>query len=451
MIKRIANSYIRFIQKYLPSPFTIAFGLTGICILLALLFTKPTEVGVASYSIAIFDFWGKGIWGLLAFTAQMMLILVLGHTIALSKPANFVINQLLQLCTNNARAAFVVTLFTVISGYVNWGLGLIFGAVLARQVFEYTRIKNIQLNYPLIGACGYTGMMVWHAGLSGSAPLTVAQSGHSLVGQMGVLPLSETLFSTMNIAVFICTLVVLPLLAYLLGSTTYNNFKIIEKEPEPSAIKEAKQPVGAEKLDHVSFIGYFVGAMIVLYWSYSLLSNPNPLNYLGLDTINLLFFGLALLSHGSIQSFLNAIDEAIKGSAGILIQFPLYAGIMGIMAHSGLLTLAAQFLVEKATATTFPLFGFMSSALVNILIPSGGGQWQIQGPILIEAAQNLNVSLSKTTMSLAYGDQLTNMLQPFWALPLLSITQLKAKDILPYSLLFMLAGVFIYGICLLIF
>jgi short-chain fatty acids transporter len=189
----------------------------------------------------------------------------------------------------------------------------------------------------------------------------------------------------------------------------------------------------------------------VLYWSYSLLSNPNPLNYLGLDTINLLFFGLALLSHGSIHSFLNAIDEAIKGSAGILIQFPLYAGIMGIMAHSGLLTLAAQFLVEKATATTFPLFGFMSSALVNILIPSGGGQWQIQGPILIEAAQNLNVSLSKTTMSLAYGDQLTNMLQPFWALPLLSITQLKAKDILPYSLLFMLAGVFIYSICLLIF
>jgi short-chain fatty acids transporter len=453
MIKTLTNSYIRFIQKFLPSPFTIAFGLTGICIVLALLFTKPNEVGVASYSLTIFDYWGKGVWGLLEFTAQMMLILVLGHAIALSRPALHLINRLMSLCTSNSKAAFVVTLFTVLSGYINWGLGLIFGAILARQVFEYSKDKNISINYPLIGACGYTGMMVWHAGLSGSAPLTVAQSGHSLVSQMGVLPLSETLFSSMNITVIISTIIVLPILAYLLGKSKTEKHNIEELALHNSGQLEPEQGAifGAERLDHKSLIGYFVGSMIVMYWLYSFFSNPNPLNYLGLNTINLLFFGLALLSHGTIYSFLKAIDQGIKGASGILIQFPLYAGIMGIMAHSGLLTLSAQFLVDQATAATFPLFGFMSSALVNILIPSGGGQWQIQGPILIEAAQNLQVSLGKTTMCLAYGDQLTNMLQPFWALPLLSITQLKAKDILPYSLIFMFAGIIIYGMCLLIF
>lgn len=452
MIKRIANSYVKFIQNYLPSPFTIALMLTGICIILALIFTKPNQTSVLSYSITIFDFWGKGIWDLLAFTAQMMLILVLGHTIALSQPANRLINRLMTLCTSNAKAAFVVTLFTVISGYINWGLGLIFGAILARKTFEFAAKNNIPLNYPLIGACGYTAMMVWHGGLSASAPLTIAQNGHSLESKMGIIPLSETIFSSMNITLIICTLIVLPLLAFILGKSDLTNTSVVYLLKNVETESEIK-PKGksAEQLDHLSIVGYFVGGMVILYWFYSFFMNSNPLNYLGLNTINLLFLGLALLAHGTISSFLGAVEEGIIGASGILIQFPLYAGIMGIMAHSGLLDLSARFFIEYANKTTFPFIGFISSALVNILIPSGGGQWQIQGPILIEAAQNLNVDLGKTTMSLAYGDQLTNMLQPFWALPLLSITQLKAKDILPYSLLFMIAGFFIYGVCLLIF
>ena len=127
-----------------------------------------------------------------------------------------------------------------------------------------------------------------------------------------------------------------------------------------------------------------------------------------------------------------------------MIQFPLYAGIMGIMKYSGLLEVFADFFIQMSNHDTFPFFAFVSSAVVNVLVPSGGGQWQVQGPILIEAAQTLNVSSAKTVMALAYGDQITNMLQPFWALPLLGITGLKAKDILPYSLLFMIAGTILF-------
>ena len=148
---------------------------------------------------------------------------------------------------------------------------------------------------------------------------------------------------------------------------------------------------------------------------------------------------------------MKAIDKAIGGASGILIQFPLYFGIMGIMKSSGLVTDISAFFVEVSNDTTYPIFTFISAGLVNIFVPSGGGQWAVQGPIIVQAASDLGISLPKRSMALAYGDQLTNMLQPFWALPLLGITELKAKEILPYTIFLMLIGTLIYISGLLIF
>ena len=147
----------------------------------------------------------------------------------------------------------------------------------------------------------------------------------------------------------------------------------------------------------------------------------------------------------------SAIKEAIGGSVGIIIQFPLYAGIMGIMKYSGLAAGVSYAFVNISTDLTLPIYAFLSAGIVNIFVPSGGGQWAVQGPIVVEAAQALNVPIQKVVMALAYGDQLTNMLQPFWALPLLGITQLKAKDILPYSGIILLVGLVIFITTLLIF
>ena len=141
---------------------------------------------------------------------------------------------------------------------------------------------------------------------------------------------------------------------------------------------------------------------------------------------------------------------AITGASGILIQFPLYFGIMGIMNHSGMVDIMSDFFVNISNETTFPIFTFISAGIVNVFVPSGGGQWAVQGPIIVQAATDLGISLPKSIMALAYGDQLTNMLQPFWALPLLGITGLKAKDILPYTLILFLAGglIFLTGLVL---
>jgi len=160
---------------------------------------------------------------------------------------------------------------------------------------------------------------------------------------------------------------------------------------------------------------------------------------------------LAIILHKNFSNFLNALEEAIKGTSGILIQFPLYFGIMGIMKSTGMVVMISDFFVSIATETTLPIFAFFSAGLVNIFVPSGGGQWAIQGPIVIESALKLGVPLPKAIMALAYGDQITNILQPFWALPLLGITKLKAREILPYTLILMVVGIVVYVLGLLLF
>jgi short-chain fatty acids transporter len=169
------------------------------------------------------------------------------------------------------------------------------------------------------------------------------------------------------------------------------------------------------------------------------------------NLINFLMLGLGIIFHGSFKRFINAVGESISDIAGILIQFPLYFGIMGIMSSSGMVTQISDFFVSISSATSLPIFTFFSAGLVNIFVPSGGGQWVVQGPIVVESALKLGVPLNKAIMALAYGDQITNMLQPFWALPLLGITKLKAKEILPYTLIAMLVGSFVYLIGLFLF
>ena len=186
---------------------------------------------------------------------------------------------------------------------------------------------------------------------------------------------------------------------------------------------------------------------------YLAISNPgfSELKFIDPNYLNFLLLGLAILLNGNITNFLHSLDKAIKGVGGILIQFPLYFGIMGVMSNSGMINDIAQFFISISNAVTYPLFTLISAGLVNLFVPSGGGQWYVQGPIVIQTAIEMKISLSKSIMALAYGDQLTNMLQPFWALPLLGITGLKARDILPYTLILMLVGFLVFSFALILF
>ena len=447
-------------KRFLPSPFTIAILLTMVTLACALIFGQFPE-GQNRFS-GVLQLWEKGIWnsGLLVFAYQMMLILVLGHVLVLSKPVERLILRLTGLVKNAAGAAAIVAMTTMFVSFFNWGLGLIFGAILARKVGEYAQENNIAINYPLIGACGYVGLMVWHGGISGSAPLKVAEeghlnelmrSGHDTVVNLRLpesISTAETIFSPSNLVIFSIVVVVISALSYVLGrkaQPTKTNLKVYRSKVITTDVGQ-----GADRLDRSRILAYAFGGITLLAFVAQYLPVLRTLNITP-NLLNFFMFGLALVMHGRFSSFLHALDEAIKGTSGILIQFPLYFGIMGVMTGSGLIGEVSAFFTTISTTTSLPLFTFLSAGLVNIFVPSGGGQWAVQGPLVLESALNLGVPLPKAIMALAYGDQLTNMLQPFWALPLLGITKLKAREILPYTVLFMLVGAMIYLLGLLFF
>ncbi|WP_046756350.1 short-chain fatty acid transporter [Kordia jejudonensis] len=457
---QITKAIETLFKRYLPSPFTIAVLLTLLTIVLATVFTKPETATVDAHFVQVLSYWEEGIWNssLLVFAYQMMLILVLGHVLVLSKPVNKLILKITKSVTNTTNAVVLVSVTTMLVAFFNWGLGLIFGAILARKVGEHAQKHQIPINYPLVGAAGYVGLMVWHGGISGSAPSKAAELGH-LQGLMNgmldanmmaqipeIIKSSSTIFSWWNLLLFAILLIVIPLTLSLISKKAApTELNLPDYEFENTAKENLE---GAEKLDHSNWFAIAFGALLLFVF---FLQYGSSLDSLSPNMLNFLMLGLAIILHGNFKSFLNAIEEAIKGTSGILIQFPLYFGIMGIMKSSGMVGMISDGFVSVATEVTLPIFTFFSAGLVNIFVPSGGGQWAIQGPIVIESALKLGVPLPKAIMALAYGDQITNMLQPFWALPLLGITRLKAKEILPYTIILMLVGslVYILGLVLL--
>lgn len=462
---------MKFLEKFeysfraiLPSPFSIAIILT--LLVFGLGYTVYDGNGILEYSSEISKAWENDLWNskLLAFAVQMMLMLILGHILALSKPVSWLLDKLVRLCTSNFKAIFFCAFFTILIALFNWGLGLIFGAIFARKIGEFASENKLSINYPLIAAAGYSGLMVWHGGISGSAPIKVSESGHlqNLAGNLldsqsleklpDLITYDQSIFSSMNIFVSFLLLTIVPLgLAFI---AKFFPSKIPNVERIHSKEEKTEPLLFAEKIDQKPFLAISFGVLILFYlltkvlqldaeqlWSFSFIS-PN--------FINLLLLGLGLLFHQNIKAFLKALDYAIGGASGILIQFPLYFGIMGIMKASGLIENISEYLISISNDFTFPLFTFFSAGLVNIFVPSGGGQWMVQGPIILKAALSLNVPISKAVMALAYGDQVTNMLQPFWALPLLGITRLKASQILPYTLICFVLGciVFVCGLIL---
>ncbi len=458
-----AQRFERVFHNLLPSPFTLAVILTFGVFGAAWFFFKPVDSSFASHGLDVVTYWYQGIWDapLLVFAFQMMLILVLGHVLALADPVDRFIQRVTKYCDTTTKAAVIVTVFCVILGLINWGLALVFGAIFARKIGEYAIKKGKQINYPLIGACGYTGMLVWHGGISGSSTIKVAEEGHlaSLMSgssiDLSTLPsvvgFGDTVFSSMNLSVSLALLLVLPFGAYAIAKNSLPSHYILRHFKKNESNKTAQGI--AEKLDFHPALSLIMGASALITAAVIATNSINSGNgnFINPNFINTAFLGFGLIAHGNLSRFAEALDEAISGASGILIQFPLYFGILGMMKGTGMVTEISAFFVSISNSTTFPLFTFLSAGLVNILVPSGGGQWMVQGPIIVEASQQMGIDLGKSIMSLAYGDQITNMLQPFWALPLLSITGLRARDILPFTLYFMVIATIVYVAALMIY
>ena len=450
MIRKMGDYFSRWAEKYMPDPFLFAILLTFLTLILGIVFTNNGPFDMAKY-------WHKGFWTLLTFSMQMCMILVTGYALATTKVVRKFIDMLADIPKTGSGAAFLVAFVAIVAAYINWGLGIIVGALMARQVALRGYEKKLPMHYPLLGAAGYAGLAVWHGGFSGSAPLLVATKGHFLAKEIGVVPVSDTLFSVLNIVVAVFLIIGLPFLFKLLSPSDPEKMVQIDKvipnvdellqESEEDASEKERRDTFASKLEHSIIISMLTGAigLVIIVWYFY--TKGFKLN---LNIVNFTFLFVGIILHKTPINYVRAISAGTKGCSGIILQFPFYSGIMGMMKFSGLIVIIAGWFVAISNQYTFPLFTFMSASLVNIFVPSGGGQWAVQGPVIVEAAKALNVSYPKAIMALAYGDQWTNLFQPFWALALLGLTGLKARQIMGYCMTVMFIGAVFFLIALLV-
>jgi short-chain fatty acids transporter len=425
MLHAMTNFFVRLVRKYLPQPFTLAVILSVIVYIMGMLIMKKSAHEMNQY-------WGKGFFSLYGFTMQMVLVLVTGHALASAPVIQRLLKALASIPKSPRGAVLFMAFVGCLTSYLNWAFGLIAGALVARELAKNNLGKG--LHYPLLVAAAYGGNVI--RGPSSSIPLVIATPGHFLEKLMGVVPVTETLYSSWNLIITIVLVITIPTIFYLMYPK--KNELVVEIDPKLLAeehIERKKETIDtpAQKMDNsiiltilVAFAG---GWMLYDYFS------KQPSFNLNLDILIMIFMVFGIIAHKTLAGYANAINNAVKTSGGIILQFPFYAGMMGMMGSSGLAKWLSDLFVSFSTANTLPLFTFWSAGILNIFIPSGGGQWAVQGPIMMQAAHEIGASSAKVAMALAWGDSWTNQIQPFWALPLLAIANLGIRDIMGYCLM----------------
>ena len=435
MFKKFTNGCVSVMNKYLPDPFLFAIILTFIVFAAGIGMTGQGPLDMMLH-------WANGFWGLLSFSMQMAMVLVLGNTMASAGVFKKGLRSIASTAQTPSRAIMITAFVSAVCCWINWGFGLVIGALLAKEIAK--QVKGV--DYRLLIASAYSGFVVWHGGMSGSIPLGIAAVGaDGVVANTGgvvtaAIPTSLTIFSPMNLTISAIIILGLPFVCRAMMPDKEHTIEVDAALLVEDAEKVYKIETPADKLEHSRIIWAIVLILGFAYIIYNIALNK--LNSLNLNFVNFIFMFAGILLHGNLKRYIDAFADSAKSCSGILLQFPFYAGIQGMMtgavAGVSLAGVISTFFVGIATTTTFPLFTFLSAGIVNFFVPSGGGQWAVQGPIMMPAGLEIGVPAAKTAMSIAWGDAWTNMIQPFWALPALGIAGLSAKDIMGYCVITLL-------------
>lgn len=422
MLSRLADRFSRLVQRFLPDAFVIAVLMTIIVLIIGLLMNplNPTIV---------LQGWGDGFWTYLAFTMQMVLLLMTGMTIASVPFVNQGLTKLAGIAKKPWQAYLLTFLVSAAAYYVNWGLAIVVGAIIAKEIAK----RNDQTHFPLLVASAYSATVLFAGGMSSSIGLTIATKDHFLEDVMGVIPTSETIFHSSTFIIFFALVISMSIFIVLLTPKKHiKSYATLMPEEESNQIIKRQEPdTPAIKLGKTPYLGLSIGAMGILYTFLAFAGGRD----LDLDIINIFFLSLGLFLHRSLNQFATAFGDVSKAISPLILQFPFYAGIIGILTSSGLGQMIIDGMTSFASPKTFNLFTYWAAGFVNLLAPSGGGQWALQGPLQIPAAVELGVDPGKTAMAVAWGDAWTNLIQPFWALPILSVVGLHIRDIMGYCIL----------------
>ncbi len=438
-LARVALRLTDWTERWVPDAFVFALVATLIVVVAGFTYTPSTLPQVV-------DAWGKGLWELIPFTLQMALVIITGHVLATSRPVGQVIRKMAAWPTTPRNAVALVAFFAMASSWLNWGFSLIFSAVLAREIAR----RVVGVDYRALAAASFLGLgSVWAQGLSGSAALQMASPGAlqpqireivALGGLVpgGLIPFSHTIFLWQSLFSVVVEILVVTTVMWLVTppagrGKTANDLGIALGESEMEPPVALANPTPGQWLEHSPILNWLIvllgGTYLVRYF----LQAGEPLNAINLNTVNLTFLLLGFLLHRTPARLMHAVQGATPAVWGVILQFPFYAGIAGIITTTHLSERIAHMFVSLSTPHSFPAIVAIYSAVLGVFVPSGGSKWVVEAPYVMAAAHELKVHLGWVVGSYDLGEALANLVQPFWMLPILGLFQLRARDVMGYT------------------
>jgi short-chain fatty acids transporter len=451
-LARIALVLTEWTERWIPDAFVFALLATLIVFAAALAATRATL-------FETIDAWGRGFWELIPFTMQMALVIITGHVLATSKPIGRIIRTLASWPRSPRAAVAMVTAFALVSAWFNWGFSLVFSAVLAREVAR--RVEHT--DYRALAAASFLGLgSIWAQGLSGSAALQMATQGalqpqiRDIVAAGGLVPggivsFQHTIFLWQSLLSVVVEIAVVTLVMWLatpppsrcrtardlgvdLGSGSDDSIAAVERSTADGSIVSPGQ-----WLEHSPLLSWLIVAIGAVYLVRYFAEAGEPLKALNLNILNLAFLMLGILLHRTPARLMRAVQEATPAVWGVILQFPFYAGIAGVITATHLNEMVAGAFVRVSTPATFPPLVALYSAVLGVFVPSGGSKWVIEAPYVMAAAHTLKVHLGWVVTSYDLGEALANLVQPFWMLPSLGLFRLGARDVMGYTFVVFIA------------
>ncbi|MCE4603577.1 MAG: short-chain fatty acid transporter [Aeropyrum sp.] len=443
----------------MPDPFIFAIILTIIAVVIDLILLRPFQyVGLyGTVEFIVYKAWYGGFWKLLTFSMQMTLILVTGYVIAYHPLVYRVLARIASLPQNTKQAAVLAAFVSILLSYLSWGLSLIGGAILAREIGRQAALTGKKIHYPVVVAAAYSGLgLTWHWGLTASAPLLMNTPGNFLAKVLTELygsetiPLSQTIFHPYTIINFVL-ITIAAIAIFWLISPSRGEVKGIERF-DPTATSESAQSTYettpkietlADRLENsrtLALITVLLGLTAIAIE----LGTKGISRALNLNTMNFIFLMTGLLLYANPIRYARVFYKSVISAAGVILQFHFYAGIFGLLntpfdpLGKSSAQIIAEAIADISTPAVWPVVAFLTAGIVNLFIPSGGGEWAAIGEILVRAGAELGVPVGKTVIAYGFGDSWTNLLQPFWAIPLLDITRTRARDVFGYTIALML-------------
>jgi len=438
-LQSLAPMFVGLFERYMPDPFVLAIGLTALTALLALVIAPKGSPALIVTS------WYTGIFAILGFAFQMILILATGHALAHAPVIARLLRHLVSLARTPNQAVALTFLVAAAASLLNWGFGLVIGAILAREV-----ARQVRVDFGWLVAAAYSGFAVWASGISSSIALTQATHGNALnivekiTGQS--LPLSDTVFATFNWLPTLLIVLIMPVV-FIAIRPADNDMAVFVPEPEaPPAAPDPSNSI-ARRMDRSPIGSLFLLvaglAVVLVLWLQGTLA-------FDVNMIILIFLIGGIALHVTPVAYGEAMRNAAKQTGGMMLQYPFYGGIMGIMSGTGLADTISKAFVAISSAHTLPFWSYICSLIITFFVPSGGGHWAVQGPFVVPAAATLHASMAGSSMAVAMGEQVANMLQPFWALPVVAMAGIGIQRVMGYTVVTFVVTGLIYALSLLV-